>query len=93
MSYHVNSIDRPCRYGSKWPDHLESYGPNARRSYRGLTPKTRMLIGGGIMAYAMFGLMLSDKAEAAFGFTPTEKDKKDLKDSVPKIHMVEKDNK
>ena len=63
------------------------------RSYRGLSPKTRMLIGGGIMAYAMFGLTLSDKAEEAFGFTPSEKDKTDLRNSVPKVHMVGREKK
>jgi hypothetical protein len=52
-----------------------------------------MLVGGGVMAYAIFGLTLSDKAEEAFGFTPTEKDKKDLREVVPKIHVVEKDKK
>lgn len=52
-----------------------------------------MLIGGGIMAYAVFGLTMSDKAEEAFGFTPSEKDKKDLREAVPKIHMVEREKK
>jgi hypothetical protein len=52
-----------------------------------------MLIGGGVMAYAVFGLTLSDKAEEAFGLTPTEKDKQALKESVPKVHMVERENK
>lgn len=45
------------------------------------------------MAYAAFGLLLSDKAEEALGFTPTEQDKKDLRDSVPKIHVVEREKK
>jgi hypothetical protein len=63
------------------------------RSYRGLTPKTRMLIGGGVMAYALFGILLSDRAEIAFGFTPTEEDKKNLRDAVPKIHLVEREKK
>lgn len=52
-----------------------------------------MLIGGGVMAYAAFGLLISDKAEEALGFTPTEKDKKDLRDAVPKIHIVERETK
>jgi hypothetical protein len=45
------------------------------------------------MAYAIFGLTLSDKAEEAFGFKPTEKDKKELREVVPKIHVVEKEKK
>ncbi|KAK5167193.1 uncharacterized protein LTR77_007924 [Saxophila tyrrhenica] len=63
------------------------------QSYRALTPKTRMLVGGGVMAWAAFGLLLSDRAEAAFGFTPTEQDKRDLRDSMPKIHLVEREEK
>ncbi|KXT09862.1 hypothetical protein AC579_6748 [Pseudocercospora musae] len=44
------------------------------------------------MAYATAGLFLSDKAESFFGFTPTEQDKQALKDAVPKVQFVEKDN-
>lgn len=43
------------------------------------------------MAYAAFGLLLSDKAEEAFGFTPTQQDKERLKDIVPKVRVVEKE--
>ena len=50
-----------------------------------------MLIGGGVMAYAVFGLFLSDKAEAAFGFTPTEEDKRNLQGAIPKIHTVDRE--
>lgn len=45
------------------------------------------------MMYAGFGLLLSDRAEEAFGFTPTEKDKKDLREATPKIHMIEREKK
>lgn len=60
------------------------------RSYRNLSMRSRMLIGGGIMVYAAAGLLLSDKAEQAFGFVPTEEDKRRLKEAVPKIHVVDK---
>lgn len=60
-------------------------------SYRNLSPRTRLFIGGGIIAYAGFGLLVSDKAEKAFGYAPTEEDKKRLHDSVPKIQLVEKE--
>ena len=63
------------------------------RSYRNLSFRTRMLIGGGIMVYAVAGLFLSDKAEETFGFVPTDQDKKNLREAVPKIHMIERDNK
>lgn len=61
------------------------------RSYRNLSPKTRLLIGGGIMAYAAFGLFLSDKAEQTFGMVPTEKDREKLRDAMPKIRTVDKE--
>lgn len=64
-----------------------------RRSYRNLSPRTRLMLGGGVMAYAVFGLFISDRAEEAFGFTPTEEDKKRLREAVPKIHIIEKESK
>lgn len=64
---------------------------NFDRSYRNLTPKTRLFIGVGIMAYAGFGLLASDQAEKSFGFTPTEQDRERLRTSVPKIRVVEKE--
>jgi hypothetical protein len=42
------------------------------------------------MAYAGLGLFLSDKAEEKFGLTPTEKDKEELRNALPKITTVEK---
>ncbi|KXS93797.1 hypothetical protein AC578_828 [Pseudocercospora eumusae] len=63
------------------------------RSYRNLSQRTRLILGGSIMAYATAGLFLSEKAESFFGFTPTEQDKQALKDAVPKFQFVEKDKK
>ncbi|KAF2731636.1 hypothetical protein EJ04DRAFT_566648 [Polyplosphaeria fusca] len=60
--------------------------------YRGISPKSRVLIGVGVMAYAGLGLFLSDKAEEKFGLVPTEKDKEDLRKAIPKITAVEKDD-
>ncbi|KAH7072487.1 hypothetical protein FB567DRAFT_597875 [Paraphoma chrysanthemicola] len=60
--------------------------------YRGITPKTRVFIGVGIMVYAGVGLFLSDKAEEKFGLTPTEKDKEELRNALPKITTVERNN-
>lgn len=45
------------------------------------------------MAYAGFGMLVSDKAEQAFGFTPTEEDKKNLREAVPKVHWVDNEQK
>lgn len=60
-------------------------------SYRALSTRTRLLIGGGIMAYGVAGIFLSDKAEQALGFEPTEQDKRRLKESMPHIHTVERE--
>jgi hypothetical protein len=49
-----------------------------------------MIIGVGIMAYAGAGLYISDKAEEKFGLTPTEKDREELLDAIPKVSTVEK---
>lgn len=59
-------------------------------SYRNLSPRTRLLIGGGIMTYAVAGMFLTDKAEDLFGFKASEKEKQQLKDAVPKIHAVDR---
>ncbi|KAI4647545.1 uncharacterized protein J4E78_008860 [Alternaria triticimaculans] len=55
-----------------------------------IPPKTRMIIGVGVMAYAGAGLYISDKAEEKFGLTPTEKDREQLQDVIPKISTIEK---
>jgi hypothetical protein len=60
------------------------------RWYKGLNPKTRIMIGVGVMAYAGAGLFLSDKMEEKLGLTPTEKDREELRNSLPKITTVEK---
>jgi hypothetical protein len=44
------------------------------------------------MAYAGVGLFLSDKAEEKFGLTPTEKDREELRNALPKITTVERRN-
>jgi hypothetical protein len=60
------------------------------RWYRAITPKTRVFIGVGVMAYAGMGLFLSDKAEEKFGLTPTEKDMEELREALPKISTVDR---
>ncbi|KAI6876632.1 hypothetical protein KC338_g237 [Hortaea werneckii] len=60
-------------------------------SYRALSTRTRVLIGGGIMTYAVAGMFLSDKAEQFFGFEPTDQDRKRLQESIPKIHAVDRE--
>ncbi|KAF3034822.1 hypothetical protein E8E11_000086 [Didymella keratinophila] len=47
--------------------------------YRGLTPKTRMFMGVGIMAWAGFGLLVTDQIEKRFDMTPDEKDYEEVR--------------
>lgn len=61
-----------------------------RRWYKNMAPRTRILVGAGIMTYAAVGLFLSDKAEEKLGLVPTEKDKEDLREALPKIVAVER---
>ncbi|RYO27097.1 hypothetical protein AA0113_g308 [Alternaria arborescens] len=58
--------------------------------FKGIPPKTRMIIGVGVMAYAGAGLYISDRAEEKFGLVPTDKDREELRDALPKITPVEK---
>ncbi|THY73626.1 hypothetical protein D6C86_09022 [Aureobasidium pullulans] len=59
------------------------------RYYNSLSPKTRLMVGGGAMAYACIGLFLSDTAEEKLGYTPTEEDKRRLREAMPRIRVVE----
>lgn len=49
-----------------------------------------MLIGVGIMAYAGVATYLTDRFEEKMDIVPTEKDFEELRDSLPKITIVEK---
>lgn len=60
--------------------------------FKTIPPRTRMIVGVSVMMYATAGLYLSDKAEERFGMTPTEKDREELRNALPKISTVEKGN-
>lgn len=60
------------------------------RKYRNLPPRTRILIGLGVMAYAATALTLSDAAEKPLGYEATEEDRQKLKAMMPKITAVDK---
>lgn len=55
-----------------------------------------MMVGVGVMMYAVAGMYLTDKAEERYGLTPTEKDHESLREDIqsvmPKISVVEKGN-
>lgn len=61
------------------------------QSYRNLPQRTKLIVGGGIIAWGAFGLFLSDKVEKAYGLTPTEHDRQKLKEAIPKVHLVDKE--
>ncbi|KAL7270731.1 hypothetical protein RUND412_006557 [Rhizina undulata] len=59
------------------------------RYYTTLSPRTRLLVGGSVIAYALAGLYVSDAAEEKFDLLPTEADKKRLEELVPRIRVVD----
>lgn len=61
------------------------------QAYRSLSTRTRLIVGGGIMSYAVFGLFVSDKAEQVLGLVPTEDDKRRLNEALPKIHRIDRE--
>ncbi|MCJ1383993.1 hypothetical protein MMC17_007108 [Xylographa soralifera] len=64
-----------------------------RRSYTTLTPRTRLLLGLGIITWGGLGLLVTDQAEKKFNMVPTEKDREELEEAMPRITIVERDNK
>lgn len=61
------------------------------RTYTNLTPKTRLMIGVGIMAWSGIGLLVSDTAEKKLGYEATEADRERLRDALPRVRFVEKE--
>jgi hypothetical protein len=61
------------------------------RSFRNLSPRTRLTVGLGILAWGAIGLYVSDTVEKKFGFESNERDKEALGEVMPKITVVEKD--
>jgi len=55
-----------------------------------LTPRTRIIIGVSVMAYATFATYATDSAEKAFGLEASEKDKEELQKWVPRVSMVDR---
>lgn len=64
--------------------------PSPARAYRNLSARARLGVGVGVIAWGAAGLYLSDRAEDAFGYTPSEKDKEDLRAWAPRIVAVDK---
>ncbi|KAF8441831.1 hypothetical protein BGX38DRAFT_1203025 [Terfezia claveryi] len=69
----------------------EPTGPRSIwKSYQNLSSRARLLIGGAVIAYSLAGLWVADKAEKKLGFTPSEEDKKELRDLVPRVRVVDR---
>lgn len=67
-----------------------STGPRSLwKSYQNLSSRARLLIGGAVIAYSLAGLWVADTAEKKFGFTPSEEEKKELRDLVPRVRVVD----
>ncbi|OTA58400.1 hypothetical protein K449DRAFT_124157 [Hypoxylon sp. EC38] len=60
------------------------------QSFRNLSPKARIGVGLGLLAWGAIGLQLSDRAEERYGFKPTEEDKAALEKVMPRITAVER---
>ncbi|KAF1832564.1 hypothetical protein BDW02DRAFT_599864 [Decorospora gaudefroyi] len=60
--------------------------------FKGIPPRTRIIVGVGIMAYASAGLYLSDKAEEHLRRTATEKEEEELRNRPAGRPTVEKRN-
>ncbi|KAI1403402.1 hypothetical protein F4819DRAFT_484672 [Hypoxylon fuscum] len=60
------------------------------QSFRNLSPRTRVGVGLGLLAWGAIGLQLSDRAEERYGFTPTEEDKAALAKVMPRITAVDR---
>ncbi|KAI0111952.1 hypothetical protein F4814DRAFT_374424 [Daldinia grandis] len=60
------------------------------QSFRNLSPRTRIGVGLGLLAWGAIGLQLADRAEARYGFTPTEDDKAALAKILPSVTAVER---
>ncbi|KAF8863275.1 hypothetical protein BDZ45DRAFT_798568 [Acephala macrosclerotiorum] len=63
-------------------------------SFRNLSPKTRIGVGVGFLAWGTIGLYISDNyAEKKLGFEATEKDREALEAVVPRITAVKREGK
>ncbi|EFX05203.1 hypothetical protein CMQ_3272 [Grosmannia clavigera kw1407] len=59
------------------------------KSYRALSPTTRFGVGIGVLFWGTAGLYFSDSAADRMGMTPTEADRQSLDKMMPKIHVVD----
>lgn len=61
------------------------------RKFLNLSPRTRMLIGLGIVGYSGIGMLVSNGLEKQFGMVASEEDKERLRKVIPKITTLDCD--
>ncbi|KAJ8124718.1 hypothetical protein O1611_g8922 [Lasiodiplodia mahajangana] len=61
------------------------------QSFRNLSPKTRIGVGLGLLAWGVIGLQVSDRAEERY-FKSTEEDRAALRQVTPRITIVERNS-
>ncbi|KXJ92329.1 hypothetical protein Micbo1qcDRAFT_162566 [Microdochium bolleyi] len=59
------------------------------QSFRNLSPKTRLGVGVGFLAWGVIGLQLTDTAERTLGLEASEQDREELCRLAPRIHVVD----
>jgi hypothetical protein len=64
-----------------------------RRWYKGVPPRTRMIVGVAVMGYAAAAMFVTDRVEEKIGLAPTEKDREDLQKAMPRITVVDRPSK
>ncbi|MCJ1400892.1 hypothetical protein MMC11_004103 [Xylographa trunciseda] len=75
---------------SLWQSVILIY-PVKQPSYTALTPRTRLLVGLGIITWGGLGLLVTDQAEKKFNMVPTERDREKLEEVMPRITIVERE--
>ncbi|KAI0132315.1 hypothetical protein BJ170DRAFT_680201 [Xylariales sp. AK1849] len=60
------------------------------QSFRNLSPRMRLGVGVGLLAWGAIGLQLSDRAEEKFGFKASEEEKAAVSQLAPRIITVDK---
>jgi len=62
------------------------------QSYKASAPRTRLLLGLGIITWGGLGLLFTDQAEKKFNMVPTEKDREKLEEVMPRITILERED-
>ncbi|KAK8128273.1 hypothetical protein PG984_009381 [Apiospora sp. TS-2023a] len=62
------------------------------QSFRNLSPRMRLGVGLGLLAWGAVGLQLSDRAEDKYGFKASDEEKARLRQLAPRIVTVDRDS-